>query len=176
VLFGGVVATPHFEPHPRWIRLVQADRLELLPRPLANNTQQRELHLAHVRLRICPATTTASASWPHRKQLRAASRVLPSLPPSMRILERSELFRAHESGRTELQNQYSNYKAALQQLASKIGDVEQEAEEHKSVPPPSIVIYPSSTPTRGCGLLASFQNVLRTSVHRQRCFMPITSA
>ena len=35
--------------------------------------------------------------------------------------------------RQELQNQYSTYKSTLQQLASKIGDVEQEAEEHKSV-------------------------------------------
>lgn len=34
---------------------------------------------------------------------------------------------------TELQLQYTNYKNTLQQLASKIGDVEQEAEEHKFV-------------------------------------------
>ncbi|KAK8218404.1 Prefoldin beta-like protein [Phyllosticta capitalensis] len=33
----------------------------------------------------------------------------------------------------ELQMQYSNYKNILQQLAQKIGDVEQEAEEHKLV-------------------------------------------
>ncbi|KAI9736894.1 MAG: hypothetical protein M1818_005945 [Claussenomyces sp. TS43310] len=33
----------------------------------------------------------------------------------------------------ELQNQYSNYKSSLQQIAQKIGDVEQEAEEHKLV-------------------------------------------
>ena len=33
----------------------------------------------------------------------------------------------------ELQTTYSNYKNTLQQLASKIGDVEQEAEEHKFV-------------------------------------------
>lgn len=33
--------------------------------------------------------------------------------------------------RAELQNQYTNYKNTLQQLAQKIGDVEQEAEEHK---------------------------------------------
>ncbi|KAK7952128.1 uncharacterized protein PG986_007856 [Apiospora aurea] len=33
----------------------------------------------------------------------------------------------------QLQTQYSNYKNALQQLAQKIGDVEQEAEEHKLV-------------------------------------------
>lgn len=33
----------------------------------------------------------------------------------------------------ELQTQYGNYKNTLQQLAQKIGDVEQEAEEHKSV-------------------------------------------
>ncbi|KAI2633612.1 Prefoldin beta-like protein [Hypomontagnella submonticulosa] len=33
----------------------------------------------------------------------------------------------------ELQTAYSNYKNTLQQLAQKIGDVEQEAEEHKLV-------------------------------------------
>jgi len=33
----------------------------------------------------------------------------------------------------ELQLQYTNYKNSLQQIAQKIGDVEQEAEEHKSV-------------------------------------------
>ncbi|KAF2836533.1 prefoldin subunit 2 [Patellaria atrata CBS 101060] len=33
----------------------------------------------------------------------------------------------------ELQLQYSNYKNTLQQIAQKIGDVEQEAEEHKLV-------------------------------------------
>jgi prefoldin subunit 2 len=34
---------------------------------------------------------------------------------------------------TELQLQYQNYKSTLQSLAQKIGDVEQEAEEHKYV-------------------------------------------
>ncbi|CAG7977019.1 unnamed protein product [Penicillium nalgiovense] len=33
----------------------------------------------------------------------------------------------------ELQNQYTNFKNTLQQLAQKIGDIEQEAEEHKLV-------------------------------------------
>ena len=33
----------------------------------------------------------------------------------------------------ELQNQYQTYKNTLQQLAQKIGDVEQEQEEHKYV-------------------------------------------
>ncbi|KAJ8070272.1 hypothetical protein OCU04_000655 [Sclerotinia nivalis] len=33
----------------------------------------------------------------------------------------------------ELQNQYTSYKNGLQQIASKIGDVEIEAEEHKLV-------------------------------------------
>ncbi|PWY82957.1 prefoldin subunit 2 [Aspergillus heteromorphus CBS 117.55] len=33
----------------------------------------------------------------------------------------------------ELQLQYTNYKNTLQQLAQKIGDIEQEAEEHKLV-------------------------------------------
>jgi prefoldin subunit 2 len=32
---------------------------------------------------------------------------------------------------TDLQVQYSTYKNTLQQIAQKIGDVEQEAEEHK---------------------------------------------
>ena len=34
---------------------------------------------------------------------------------------------------TDLQVQYTNYKNALQQIAQKIGDVEQEADEHKLV-------------------------------------------
>ena len=34
---------------------------------------------------------------------------------------------------SELQLQYTNYKNGLQQIAQKIGDVEQEAEEHKFV-------------------------------------------
>ena len=33
----------------------------------------------------------------------------------------------------ELQQQYTNYKNSLQQLAQKIGDIEQDAEEHKYV-------------------------------------------
>ncbi|KAJ5929116.1 hypothetical protein N7454_006964 [Penicillium verhagenii] len=33
----------------------------------------------------------------------------------------------------ELQGQYTNFKNTLQQLAQKIGDIEQEAEEHKLV-------------------------------------------
>lgn len=32
---------------------------------------------------------------------------------------------------TDLQLQYTTYKNTLQQIAQKIGDVEQEAEEHK---------------------------------------------
>jgi hypothetical protein len=44
--------------------------------------------------------------------------------------------RAHRVGYVadsmpDLQVQYSNYKNTLQQIAQKIGDVEQEAEEHK---------------------------------------------
>lgn len=33
----------------------------------------------------------------------------------------------------ELQQQYTNYKNSLQQLAQRIGDIEQDAEEHKYV-------------------------------------------
>jgi hypothetical protein len=33
----------------------------------------------------------------------------------------------------ELQTEYQNYKNILQQLAQKIGDIEQETEEHKYV-------------------------------------------
>ncbi len=39
----------------------------------------------------------------------------------------------------DLQTQYSNFKNALQQIGQKIGDVEQEAEEHKSVEPNQLV-------------------------------------
>lgn len=35
----------------------------------------------------------------------------------------------------DLQVTYSNYKNTLQQIAQRIGDIEQEAEEHKYVPP-----------------------------------------
>lgn len=41
--------------------------------------------------------------------------------------------RSSEFTMAELQLQYTNYKNNLQQLAQKIGDVEQEAEEHKYV-------------------------------------------
>jgi chromosome segregation ATPase len=33
----------------------------------------------------------------------------------------------------DLQSQYSNYKNTLQSLAQKVGEIEQEIEEHKSV-------------------------------------------
>ncbi|KAI0512541.1 Prefoldin beta-like protein [Xylaria bambusicola] len=42
----------------------------------------------------------------------------------------------------ELQATYSNYKNTLQQLAQKIGDVEQEAEEHKLVTSSTAAVYP----------------------------------
>jgi hypothetical protein len=35
----------------------------------------------------------------------------------------------------DLQAQYSNYKTALQSLAQKVGEIEQEIEEHKFVAP-----------------------------------------
>ncbi len=41
-------------------------------------------------------------------------------------------------GYLELQLQYTNYKNGLQQIAQKIGDVEQEAEEHKYVANPQM--------------------------------------
>lgn len=41
------------------------------------------------------------------------------------------LFAADRLG--ELQQQYTNYKNNLQQLAQKIGDIEQDTEEHKFV-------------------------------------------
>ncbi|KAJ5586914.1 uncharacterized protein N7459_002679 [Penicillium hispanicum] len=42
----------------------------------------------------------------------------------------------------ELQLQYTNFKNTLQQLAQKIGDIEQEAEEHKLVSGPIYTISP----------------------------------
>ncbi|WYZ34614.1 hypothetical protein EsH8_I_000890 [Colletotrichum jinshuiense] len=40
---------------------------------------------------------------------------------------------ANQRKQQDLQNQYGIYKNTLQQIAQKIGDVEQEAEEHKLV-------------------------------------------
>ncbi|KAF3906267.1 hypothetical protein ABW20_dc0102605 [Dactylellina cionopaga] len=40
---------------------------------------------------------------------------------------------AQQRKQQELQNTYSNYKSTLQQLAQKIGDVEQDTDEHKLV-------------------------------------------
>jgi prefoldin subunit 2 len=40
--------------------------------------------------------------------------------------------RVNKNRDPELQLQYTNYKNGLQQIAQKIGDVEQEAEEHSS--------------------------------------------
>ena len=37
----------------------------------------------------------------------------------------------HANLSAELQQQYTNYKNNLQQLAQRIGDIEQDAEEHK---------------------------------------------
>ena len=77
-------------------------------RPLhPHHPHLRNGHTSPVRVRVAPPAGYAAA---------AARRRAPLTPPA----------RA-----SELQNQYSNYKGTLQQLASKIGDVEQEAEEHK---------------------------------------------
>ncbi|KAF4310103.1 Prefoldin beta-like protein [Botryosphaeria dothidea] len=57
--------------------------------------------------------------------VRAPSRLGSRTPPSITANNSTA---AHQ-----LQIQYSNYKNILQQLAQKIGDVEQETEEHKLV-------------------------------------------
>lgn len=67
----------------------------------------------------------------------------------------------------ELQLQYSNYKNGLQQIAQKIGDVEQEAEEHKFVPSSlSAVLYVKATwvPT-SIGILST-NLTARRNAHR----------
>jgi hypothetical protein len=49
------------------------------------------------------------------------------------ILTPGKMFtHVNEVRNPELQLQYTNYKNGLQQIAQKIGDVEQEAEEHSS--------------------------------------------
>lgn len=55
----------------------------------------------------------------------------------------------------DLQSTYSNYKNTLQQIAQKIGDIEQEAEEHKYVAP-----QPSTT---GLMTILAWQCRLETS-------------
>jgi prefoldin subunit 2 len=68
--------------------------------------------------------------WPHNSNslLESSKVIMPSSPLA-------SLFKYPEKLTLlpELQNQYSSYKSLLQQLAQKIGDVEQEAEEHKLV-------------------------------------------
>lgn len=55
----------------------------------------------------------------------------PSLQPVSADLPDADMGRSLGK---DLQATYSNYKQTLQQLAQKIGDIEQEAEEHKLVP------------------------------------------
>jgi len=66
---------------------------------------------------------TVIQKW-HNKYLRRSSKV----SQHRRACRGGKLIRGKE-----LQTQYSTYKETLQAIAQKIGDVEQEAEEHKSV-------------------------------------------
>lgn len=64
----------------------------------------------------------------------------------------------------ELQHQYTNFKNTLQQLAQKIGDIEQEAEEHKWVTT-RVMRYPSHS-----GILLGLESrATPRSEHNQRC-------
>lgn len=75
---------------------------------------------------------------------------------------------------SDLQSAYSNYKNTLQQIAQKIGDIEQEAEEHKYVLPSSFLspaFALSVCAARGSGMLpsvgdSSSHDRLRGRLHR----------
>lgn len=64
----------------------------------------------------------------HHLRCRSNSRYLQRSSKVLQILEPSECL---AKAFAELQVQYSQYKETLQTLAQKIGDVEQESEEHK---------------------------------------------
>jgi len=66
---------------------------------------------------------------------------------------------------SELQNQYQTYKNTLQQLAQKIGDVEQETEEHKYAAPFLRFPYPRKEQELGS----------RFSAHRFLCYFTAAS-
>jgi len=48
-------------------------------------------------------------------------------------ISRSRISRMYTNAMPDLQSQYTNYKNTLQSLAQKVGEIEQEIEEHKSV-------------------------------------------
>ncbi|KAF2972256.1 hypothetical protein GQX73_g1222 [Xylaria multiplex] len=77
----------------------------------------------------------------------------------------------------ELQATYSNYKNTLQQLAQKIGDVEQEAEEHKSVTSPTPAAhslhYLVARPIQGFWILALVLETLEPLSNDRKCFRMI---
>jgi hypothetical protein len=54
---------------------------------------------------------------------------------------------------SDLQSTYGNYKSTLQTIASKIGDIEQETEEHKYAPQYHIFRVSNFTPASHTALL-----------------------
>ncbi|KAJ4606130.1 Cochaperone prefoldin complex subunit [Exophiala dermatitidis] len=61
----------------------------------------------------------------------------------------------------ELQMQYTNYKNTLQSLAQKVGEIEQEIEEHKCVPRPYTETH-GGVDTRRCPDLPPLRGTWRT--------------
>ncbi|KAJ5920381.1 hypothetical protein N7516_011239, partial [Penicillium verrucosum] len=70
------------------------------------------------------------ATAPHR-HLNFLSFHVPTTPYQTAIMSSQK--QIDPKKQQELQHQYTNFKNTLQQLAQKIGDIEQEAEEHKLV-------------------------------------------
>jgi hypothetical protein len=68
----------------------------------------------------------------------------------------------------ELQNTYGNYKSVLQTLASKIGDIEQEAEEHK------YALKSSGVFSLAFWSACRFKDVLQVQPHCIRRFCPLS--
>ena len=95
-----------------------------------------------ISLNILPsfASTYWITRWRRTKSLSRNNKV--SLAPCVNLGKPETHFWA------ELQQQYTNYKNSLQQLAQRIGDVEQEAEEHKCV-----ILQPKLDPIQRGSLL-----------------------
>ncbi|KAJ5308884.1 hypothetical protein N7508_004263 [Penicillium antarcticum] len=72
-----------------------------------------------------------TAGAPHR-HLNFSSFLVPHTTPCHAVIMSSQQ-QIDPKKQQELQLQYTNFKNTLQQLAQKIGDIEQEAEEHKLV-------------------------------------------
>lgn len=108
-----------------------------------------------------PTTPSQTAIMSSQKQIDPKKQQGMLSPSPLQTLGNHESW--HEPLNPELQHQYTNFKNTLQQLAQKIGDIEQEAEEHKWV----------TTRVMRCphivGSCCVWTRAMPRSEHNQRC-------